>query len=187
MWNNLDDLNKKILIDSDVIRHFIRGRQIDILKKIFTDNLYILSTVEKEISRSKKIKPEVIRIINNGTLKRMRFPTNPKFMLEYAELIKRFGEGESACMAVARYDDDIIASNNLNDIKEYCNLYKISYLTTIDILFVAYKRGIMNEADVDYFLYFNITGANPSKIPFPTLAEFISTKPAICDLYRNAV
>ena len=69
MWNSLDDLNKKILIDSDVIRHFIRGRNLDILKKIFPGNLYILRTVENEICRSKRIRPEVKRIIQNGTLR----------------------------------------------------------------------------------------------------------------------
>ena len=165
----------------------MRSRKIDILKEIFPDNLYILSTVENEICRSKNIRPEVKRIIKNGTLKRMSFPTSPEFLLEYAELIKKFGEGESACMAVAKYNEDIIASNNVNDIKEYCTLHSISYLTTIDILFVAYKKGVMNEADVDYFLYFNYSGANPSKIPFRTLAGFIATNPAICKLYKKAI
>ncbi len=184
MWNNLDDLNKKILIDSDVIRHFIRGRKLNSLKKIFPGNLYILDMVEAEICRSRKIKVDVQRIIKNGTLKRINFPTSKIYLLEYEKLIKKFGVGESACMAVARHEDDIIASNNLNDIKEYCNNHKICYLTTIDILYIAYERNIMSEADVDEFLYYNISGANPSKIPFSTLERFISTKPAIYVLFQ---
>ncbi len=117
----------------------------------------------------------------------MNFPLNPKFLLEYAELIKKFGEGEAACMAVARYDNDIIASNNLRDIKAYCKVHQISYLTTMDILYIAYKKGIMTEANVDEFIYYNVSGANPSRIPFLSLAKFIASKPAICNLYRTAV
>lgn len=186
MWNDLYDLEKKILIDSDVIRHFLRGNQVGMLKKIFPNNLYILKNVKDEICRSKKIRPHVLKLIKNGTLKSMPFPSNPNCIREFADLIKKFGEGEAACMAVARHTKDIIASNNLNDIKKYCEVHQISYLTTMDILYIAYERKIMNESQIDEFLYYNWSGANPSKIPFDTLAEFISSNPPILKLFRAA-
>jgi len=183
MWINQDELNKKILLDSDVLRHFLRGRSLDLLREIFPENLYILDLVEHEICRSPRIAVEIQRIIENGTLKRLNFPTGTRFINEYAELVRRYGVGESACMAVARYRDDIIASNNLNDIEEYCHIHDIQFLKTIDILYIAYKRDVMSEADVDEFLDKNLSGENPSKIPFSTLQQFISTNPKISDLF----
>ena len=68
MLNKVEDLNKKILIDSDVIRHFIKGKSTDKLSKIFPNNMYIIDIVEAEICRSKYIKPIVQELINNKTL-----------------------------------------------------------------------------------------------------------------------
>lgn len=55
-------------------------------------------------------------------------------------------------MAVARHTNDYIASSNLRDIKHYCQLHGIVYLTTMDILLQTYKSGIMDEAACDDFI-----------------------------------
>lgn len=108
-------------------------------------------------------------------------------LAEYSKLKdKEFkGPGESACMAVTRFSNDIIASNNLNDIKTYCIENSILYLTTMDFLYVAYRKGVLTESEVDYFLYLNLSGNNPSKIGFTTLQIFIDTKPSIHILFEN--
>lgn len=185
MWNNIDDLNKNILVDSDVIRHFIRGQKHNLLPKIFPDQMYILDMVESEICRSNNIKPIVENLIANEGLKRMKFPTATRFILEYSRLHDqlKFGAGEAACMAVAKHSKEIIGSNNLKDIKEYCIENDILYLTTLDFLFVAYEKAIMNESDIDYFLYLNLTGNDPSKIPFDTIAKFIASNPPILNIF----
>lgn len=184
MWSSLSNTEIQILIDSDVIRHFIRGRELNKLGAIFPDRLYILDMVEMEICRSAKIKPEVQRIINEGILRRMRFPTGTRFLREYGQLSQSFGTGEAACMAVARFNANIIASNNLSDIKVYCETNSICYLTTMDILYVAYRNEVMTLSEVDEFLYFNRSGKNPSKIPFETLQEYIDSEPDIELSYR---
>ena len=179
MLMSKSDLNKKILIDSDVIRHFIRGKRPDLLKIVFPGKLYILDLVEYEICRTKSLQQIVKALINDGTLKRMRFPSAKRFLKEYAILKSSFGTGEAACMAVARYDDDVIASNNLLDIKDYCEMHQIAYLTTIDILYLAYDKGEINESEFDEFLYWNLSGNRPSKIPFPTLKSYLKSQPKI--------
>ncbi|WP_430406037.1 hypothetical protein [Fluviicola sp.] len=187
MWTDVKDFDRKILIDCDIIRHFIRGQQIDVLHKIFPDNLYILDIVEHEINRSERIKPIVDKLISDRHLKQMTFPIKPDMIAEYSKLKdKEFkGPGESACMAVARFSKDIIASNNLNDIKIYCVENSILYLTTMDFLYVAYRKGILDEAEIDYFLYLNLTGANPSRIGFTALQIFIDTNPSIHILFES--
>ena len=43
------DRTKKIIIDADVIIHFIRGEQLAVLHTIFENKLYILDYVFKEV------------------------------------------------------------------------------------------------------------------------------------------
>lgn len=187
MWSDLKDFERKILIDCDIIRHFIRGQKIEFLHSIFPGNIFILDIVEAELIRSVKIKPIVEKMIGDGQLRRMTFPIKLDMIHEFSRLkeVEFRGAGESACMAVARFSEDIIASNNLNDIEIYCQQHSILYLTTMDFLYVAYKKGIMDESEVDYFLYLNYSGDRPSRIGFTTLQKFIDSAPAIHSLYET--
>ena len=82
----------------------------------------------------------------------MEMPRDIKIIKEYSVLKKTLGEGEAACMAVARHTNDYIASSNLKDIKKYCEQHGIIYMTTMDILLEAYTSGIMNETECDGFI-----------------------------------
>lgn len=62
------------------------------------------------------------------------------------------GDGESACLAVVRYNKTILASSNLRDIKNYCITHKIDYLTTMDFLCAALTGGIFDESKCNHFL-----------------------------------
>ncbi len=63
------------------------------------------------------------------------------------------GDGEAACLAVAKHTKDYVASSNLADIFEYCKLHGIVYMTTMDILLEVYNQGLLSEADCDKFIY----------------------------------
>ena len=84
---------------------------------------------------------------------------------------------------MARFNNDIIASNNYRDIKGYCEKHAILYLTTSDILYCAFAKKVMTEAEIDYFLYLNLSGTTPSKIPFKTLGEIISSAPNVSNAF----
>lgn len=53
---------------------------------------------------------------------------------------------------MARYNHRILASSNLKDIKFYCSLHKIDYLTTMDFLCQALRTGLFTEARFDAFI-----------------------------------
>lgn len=184
MWSSREDLNKKILLDCDVLRHFIKGQSTNKLSSIFPGQLFILDIVESEICRSKSIEPIITSLIDNNHIQRMNFPTGTRFINEYSSLYLKYGQGESACMAVARHTTDIIGSNNLTDIEEYCRNNNILFLTTMDFLYVANEKGVMTESEVDYFLYLNLSCAIPSKIPYNTLESFINTNPQIMSVFQ---
>jgi hypothetical protein len=81
------------------------------------------------------------------------------------------GDGESACLAVARYNKNILASSNLKDIKNYCAMHKIDYLTTMDFLCAALNTGIFNEARCDAFLQKVI--AEGGKLPVKKMKDYV--------------
>lgn len=93
-----------------------------------------------------------------------------EILKEYSSLKRRYGEGESACMAVARYQKNIIASSNLKDIRKYCEKNNITYLTTLDILLEAVDKGIILESECDGIIQ-KIKAKN-SKLPVDSTAEY---------------
>jgi predicted nucleic acid-binding protein len=146
---------KIILIDADVLSHFISGGQITLLHKIFPYPIKILDKVYAEISRMPGRKTEVDNLLNFKMIERIPFPEyNPEIRKEYHYIKKKLfkGDGESACLAVVRYSKDILASSNLKDTAHYCKLHQINYLTTMDFLCQAVKNGQLTEADCDDFI-----------------------------------
>lgn len=144
---------KRILIDADVIFHLFRADRLSVLKELYQGRIYILDLVVEEL---KSFAPSQLAMITGlGILQEMSFPTSNKDILqEYTRLRnENKGKGESACMAVCRHNDNIIASNNTKDIKHYCEQFNIQYLTTMDVLAVGYLKGMLTAAEGDYCIY----------------------------------
>jgi hypothetical protein len=136
--------SKIILIDADVVSHFIKAGEIYSINKIFDYEIRVLDKVYNELKDNLTWKTQIDNLVNQGTLKIEVFPeSNYDIKKEYFHIKKIMlkGEGESACLAYVRYTNNIIASSNLFDIKPYCNLHKIEYLTTMDFLATALKNG----------------------------------------------
>lgn len=164
------DKNKKIILDADVIIHFIRGNQIGILPQIFSNKYYLLDYVFKEVFKG-KLRTEVENLFRFGLVHELEFENNLEVVKEFAKLKKDYGIGESACMAYCKFNKDVLASSNLKDIKTYCTVNNIQYLTTMDFLLEAYEQTILSEADCDEFIY-NVKSKG-SKLPVNTIQEYI--------------
>lgn len=144
-----------ILIDADVLSHFISGGQITLLPQIFPFPIKILDKVYAEISRMPGRKTEVDNLLNFKLIEQIPFPEDqPEIKKEYLHIKKLMfkGDGESACLAVVRFSKDILASSNLKDTAHYCKLHQITYLTTLDFLCQAVKNGQLSESDCDDFI-----------------------------------
>jgi hypothetical protein len=75
---------------------------------------------------------------------------NKKIVAEHFNFLSNnVGPGESACMSVARFNDNVIGSSNLSDISKYCKDHKISYLTTLDFLFIGVIQNQISEKQFD--------------------------------------
>jgi hypothetical protein len=164
---------KDILIDADVVSHFITGGQILILGKIFPNRILILDKVYAELERTPNKKVQIQNLINFKVVTIIPFPEeNDEIYKEYLHIknVMFKGDGESACLAYVRYTKDIIGSSNLRDVKEYCKLHTIELLTTMDFLLEALQKGILTEEQCDEFIN-RVLNAG-SKLPVKKISEY---------------
>lgn len=68
-------MNREILIDADVVSHFISAGREELLSKIFPGNqILLLDKVYDELARFRKRQPVIEGLISTGTLTLMAFP-----------------------------------------------------------------------------------------------------------------
>lgn len=142
----MSDKKIKIVLDTDVVLHFLKGGRLSLLPEIFEECEYIMLSTTYDELKDKTQRAQIdnqINLIRNITKK--EFEPKGEMRSVYAELIRRFGRGESACMAYCQFENHVIGSNNTKDIRDYCAENNIAYLTTSDFLYYAIKRGKMTE------------------------------------------
>jgi len=142
----------RILLDCDVIIHFIKAGKQLLLPKIFPNRFVILDKVKAELDKRKKSIVALNNFIEWSRIEVIPFPNEINILKEYALLRSLMGDGEAACMAMAKHTKDYIASSNLKDIKSYCDRHGIVYLTTMDILLEAYHNNILSETECNAFI-----------------------------------
>lgn len=151
------DPKAKIFLDADVLIHFIKGEQTGILTRIFPNDLILMDIVFNEVFKNSAQKANVENLIRFGFIKEMELENaNSEVKREYYRLTGPrggyLGKGESAIMAYCRYNNDVLASSNLSDIKSYCQEHSITYLTTMDFLAEAFRMGVLSEQECDDFI-----------------------------------
>ena len=142
----------KILLDCDVIIHFIKAGKQLLLPKIYPNQMVILDKVKSELDKRKSNIVSINNFIAYAKIDIIKMPSNIAIIKEYSILKKSKGEGEAACMAVARFSKDYIASSNLSDIATYCAEHDIKYLTTMDILLEANTLNLMSGQECIDFI-----------------------------------
>lgn len=169
-------IKRKILIDSDVISHFIVTCEIIYLPKIVAPyEIVILDNVYIEATKISMRKLQVDNWIRLNCISIIPFPTDQDIKKEYFKIKKNnplIGDGERACMAVAKYHKDIIASSNFKDIAKYCAENKIDYLGTLDLLVLAIEKDIFDEARCDAFIA-NAISINNARFPVNQIVDYI--------------
>ena len=141
----------QIVLDADVVIHFAKGGYLNLLPSIFPDYEYVLlETVYEELKSLRSQVDNQIMRLKNITLQ--PFAPRGEMLREYAMLRSRFGKGESACMAYCLFTHNVIGSSNLRDIRAYCQEKQITYLTTMDFLWYAWRKHLMTTDEVKTFI-----------------------------------
>lgn len=164
----------KIVLDADVIIHFVKAEQFSLLLDIFPEYAYImLDVVYDEVTVHRPTKTQIDNTLQffPGKLSQIKFDPKADSRREYAILRSRLGKGESACMVYCRDNHDVLGSSNLTDIREYCIRNQITYLTTLDFLYYAFVRGKLTKIEVDAFIAQVVEQG--SKLPFVDITTYV--------------
>ena len=166
----------RVLLDADVLSHFLKGERAGLLNDVFPGQLVILREVMTELEQVSRFDQSLDFLVKIYKIKVMDFSSDNKALLEFENLLLAGrGPGESACMALARYHGDIIASSNLRDIKNYCQKHSITYYTTLDILHFAIQDGHLTPTECDAFLA--LIKKRNSKPGFDTYQQYLAAGP----------
>lgn len=168
------DQSKIILLDADVIIHFIKGDRLALLTEIFPNKYGILDFVFNEVFKG-NLRTQVENLLRYKRIVEVPFDDSLEVTKEFASLKKRYGLGESACMAYCKFHKDVFASSNLADIKPYCEANEIQYITTMDLLAEAFKKGMLAERECDIFIA--MVKSKGSKLPVSSIQEYLRRYP----------
>lgn len=156
LMENSNKSNKIILLDCDVISHFISNAALNDLPQILAPHqCVVLDYVYAEVAARPMRLAFLVPLIKSGQIQKMDFPEDTEINKEFARIKSRrpiIGDGERACMAFARFNKEIVASSNFRDVAPYCEKYNILYLGTLDILSIAATKGIYDEKKCDNFI-----------------------------------
>jgi len=164
----------KILLDCDVFIHFLKGGKILELPRIFPGRFVMLDKIKTELLKRNSNALAVGVFLASAGVPVLPMPTDENIVREYFALRKQMDDGEAACLAVARFSKDYVASSNITQIANYCQQNGIVYYTTMDLLHEAIVTDIMSEEEADEFIL-EVIGKG-SKLPRMTMAEYRKQK-----------
>lgn len=88
---------------------------------------------------------------------------------------KLLGDGECACMAMARFEQEAIASSNFRDVAPYCEANGIEYIGTLDILLIAKRKGHWDIDQCNQFIMDAIK-VNNARFPVSKIEDYKTEK-----------
>ena len=170
------NIEKKLLLDADVIIHFCKAGCFLLLATLYKNRLYVLDRVASELRKHPVFHSELDRMINTKLLTEIDLPNRPEIILEFAKLTsERSGAGESACMAYCRFHNDILASSNLRDIEEYCIEHSIEFKSTLDLVHELHQTNMLTRAECDLFIH--DVFKKGSRLRYKTFQEYLDSLP----------
>lgn len=139
--------------DTDCLSSFIKANREDLLASLYSKRMFVPWNVYREISRIDRLKRKMDILIKDKHIKKISFNLDSKEYKDFSYLIDVYnnkyyiGEGEAACIALAKNNNGVLASNNLKDIKRYIDEYKLKHLTSADILKQALKNKFITKIE----------------------------------------
>jgi predicted nucleic acid-binding protein len=140
-----------LVLDADFLSSFAWVNRLDLLEKLYSGKMIVLEEVMVELSRVGHLASRVQTSIAVGSIKLVEMLADSPEALELARLLElgRYGRGEAACMAYLNHNKGSMASNNLADVKLFCEVNRKFLLTTADVLHQAFDNGAVGLEEAD--------------------------------------
>ena len=167
----------KIVLDADVIIHFMKAERFALLPNILPEYEHlILDVVYDELAKHPQTKSFIDKYLHFfPKIRKETFAPKGESIKEYFQLQRTLGKGESACMVYCKEHRDVLGSSNLRDIKTYCEQNGITYLTTLDFLYYAYCRKKMTAEECSAFM--QAVNAAGSRLPIIDITRYSCQAP----------
>lgn len=147
-------MTESLFFDNDCLAAFLWVGEQSLLTQMYPGRIVIPKPVYDELSVPgiEHIKRRIDAMIANNEVELRAIDTDsPIYDLYYTmtqeptDGHKIIGNGEAACIAFAKEENGILASNNFSDILDYVAEFSLDYITTGDILVEAYNRNLITE------------------------------------------
>lgn len=169
----------KIVLDADVVIDFMDAKRLADLPRILPGYDFVILDIvlDKELGKWRSTKEYVLRTIEwikiGPSLSIIPWQPDRRMLEIYAELRRTKDMGESACMAYCQTHNDVLASCNLKDTQHYCESKGITYVTFLDLVWYAWRNGVMTEEECNCCIQDAISAGN--KVPNVTIIQYIPT------------
>lgn len=147
-------LTDKYFFDTDCLSAFLWVHEESLLARLYTGRIILPAQVYLELQKVPHLLARVDTLRKNGDLSVESMEAGSEEYNDYLQMttspeagMRIIGRGEAAGIAMAKHREGTLASNNLRDIRPYVEKYKISHITTGDILIKAMNAGIITEAE----------------------------------------
>jgi predicted nucleic acid-binding protein len=163
-----------IILDADFLSSFAWVRRLDIVEKLYSGRMVVLEEVLEELRRVPHLASRVELSIKKGHIRLETMLADSPEALRLATLLDsgKYGSGEASCMAYLAEHDGILASNNLADVREFCERNEKRLLTTADVLYRAYEIGQINLEEADEVWAGMLSKRR--KLPASSFTEYLS-------------
>lgn len=145
--------NPPIIIDNTAISNFGLINKFDILEKLYPKNIIIPTNVIAESIVMSSLESCVQAALKAGWMEEYTLDYKGRNeLMEYAQLRRQFGDGESAVMAIAKTWRCAVASDDMRATRKFCLKHEIEQIGSLGILFDAYDSKIVNVTEANKVL-----------------------------------
>lgn len=147
-------LTEPLFFDNDCVAAFLWVEEQSILAMMYPNRIVIPKPVYDELSNPgvPQLKARIDRMVSLGQAVIRDIETGTDTYDLYYHMTQEpndnhmiIGNGEASCLALAKNENGIIASNNFRDIKNYIKEYDLQHITTGDIMVEAFRKGFITE------------------------------------------
>ena len=177
-------LTEQLFFDTDCLSAFLWVDNQSLLAQLYPGKIVIPSHVYNELScpNTPHLKARIDSMIANKEVTVESFDVGSKMYELYLKMTlnpdvghRVIGSGEAAGIVMAKEKDGILASNNLRDIKQYVDEFKLKHITTGDIIKEAYEKKLIFETQANQLWQDMLNKRR--KLGYSSFSEFLKNNP----------
>ncbi|MCL5065069.1 MAG: hypothetical protein M1600_08380 [Firmicutes bacterium] len=170
-------IDPPLVLDADLLSCFLHTNHLALLGKLYPQAV-ILDVVRSEIDKVPSLRSALGQVTQSGwfSLRSVDVPSDEA--AEYAFLTRKkrlpspLGHGEVAVMAWVRYNGGTVGSNNLRDVRTYCQDNNLRFMTIRAIVADAVlNRKNLSMVDAESFWAAMLTKGR--RLPCQTAQEAV--------------